>query len=116
MKVKELVKKLLELDQDTEIELSTEFIDALDINPIVNDRKFPTQRDKVVFTYKRNDILPLSLHCYFYNARIDRDYQFRLIRTMSIFSRKKLNYRRFRTSIGRWSFRPKDNNIISTRP
>jgi len=116
MKVKDLVKKLLELDQDKEIELSTELIDALDINPIVNSRKFPTRGNKVIFTYKNNSLLPRSFHCYFYDARIDREYQFRLFRSMTIFCSNRINYRRFRTFIGHWSFRSKNNNIKSTRP
>ena len=116
VKVKDLVKKLLELDQDREIELSTDLIDTLDINPIINNCKFPTSKNKVIFTYKNNSLLPRSFHCYFYDARIDREYQFRLLRSMTIFCDNRIDYRRFRTSIRRWSLRFKNINFKSTRP
>lgn len=113
MKVRDLVKKLLELDQDREIELSPELIDALDINPSVNNRKFPTQNNKIIFTYRSNYLLPLSFNCYFYNTRIDREYQFRLLRSMTIFNSRKLNWKRFRTSIGHWRLKLSDSKIIN---
>jgi hypothetical protein len=116
MKVKDLVKKLLEQDQDKEIELSTELIDALDISPIVNNRKFPTRRDKIVFTYKRNDILPLSFHLYYYDARINKDYHFRLIRKMAVMTSHELRWHKFRTSIGCWNLNLRNNTTESTRP
>jgi hypothetical protein len=115
MKVKDLVKKLLELDQGKEVKLSPKLIDALDINPIVNNRKFPTQRNKVVFTYKSKDLLPLSLYLYWFDTRLNMEYFYKLNRSMTNFPSSKLDWMNFRTSIGRWSFRSK-GNIKSTRP
>lgn len=84
------------------------------IGSTTNHRKFPTQKNKIAFTNKRNSLLPLSFHLFYYDVRIGEGYNFRLIRKMAITTSSNLRWRNFRTSIGCWKLR-KDKQE-STRP